>query len=379
MCQFYPLCMSECQSVTVMEPPPKRRCRRKKVEDETCKYVPSEAWIVICSNLFFSPHTPFRLMMAIKHLWLTMRDDVVWWKKFYDRVVKYQDCLQTSRFLGPLREFAGMPRLCYRTVLKLVYSPRCSSCGVRFGHRVFKPMMERLCGTCVRDKLISNKVLYVRYGVYFSDFLLEYVDGGGFILQCDFTKPHLSALMRYSTDPLDLEGRPMGVKGKWRQSILLYFKRDDLKRLVNLDLDAASTAARERERALRTLQAACERRMLVERISQGGLRARVIPGAEPLARVSTNWYTHKGEGFSVAGLLDYRKAEGQTEGELLRRYGLRVQSYTKISWLEGGAYYAILDLDPVNGQLLKFRPGFTSKDASVFTARVQKLIHHFRA
>ena len=360
-----------------VEPAAKRRCRRNKVTPGTMMTVPMEVWMIVCKNVFFSPHMPFRLMMANKHIWKTLRDDKKWWKEFYDRVVQYQNILLTSRFYSSLISFARKGQ-CYRTVLKLVFSPRCSCCGVRFGHTVFKPMMQRLCRTCVRDKMISNKVLFYKHGIYFADFIGTYVETGGFLLQCDFNRPNVGALAQLTTEEVDMTGRQSVPKGRWLDSVLLFFKREDLVRLVGVDFEASAIAARTRDKAVRLLQAVCERRLLVARQRKANLCVRTDP--DGVMRVATNFFKCvEGPERSPASLLHLREAESLSEGEFLRRQAMKLRSLIRNSWLEGGAYYAIANPDPMVNRLLKFRPGFTADDGNhVFSKRIQDKTHHVR-
>lgn len=361
-----------------VEPSAKRRCKRKKVAASTVTTVPMEVWLVVCKNVFFSPHMPFRLMMASKQIWLTLRDDKEWWKEFYVRVVKYQDILLTSRFYSSLISFAKKDQ-CHRTILKLVFSPRCSSCGVRFGHTVFRPMMQRLCRTCVRDKLISNKVLYYRHGIYFADFIAAYVEKGGFLLQCDFTRPNVGALSKYTTEQMDLVGRQSVPKGRWLDSALIFFKREDIARILGLDLERAAVAARKRDEAIRLLQAVCERRLMAHRLLRGKLC--VSTGADGERRVVTNWFKCLGgpvEERRKATTIQLRQAEELSEGEFLRREGMKLRSIVRTSWLAGGAYYAIANTDGISGRMLKYRPGFGADANNVFSKSIQDKAHHVR-
>ena len=73
-----------------------RLCKRKRVSMETMQHVSEDTWILVCSQLFFSPHCVFRLMRASKRIWLALKDNIPWWETFYQRIVRYQVCLFTE-------------------------------------------------------------------------------------------------------------------------------------------------------------------------------------------------------------------------------------------------------------------------------------------
>ena len=93
----------------IPQPPRKRRrrCRRGTVVGKTSERVHAETWLTICQNLFFSPHTVFRLMLANKDLYQLLSSPacVEWWEKFYQRIQAYQQCLEHSNYRASLCEF----------------------------------------------------------------------------------------------------------------------------------------------------------------------------------------------------------------------------------------------------------------------------------
>jgi len=72
-----------------------------------------------------------------------------------------------------------------KVILFAVFGKECNDCRCRYGHTLFYPLMTRLCQWCVHQRLISNRVLYEVYGVYFCDILVEYNSKGGLLLKSE--------------------------------------------------------------------------------------------------------------------------------------------------------------------------------------------------
>ena len=224
-----------------------RTTRRLKASPATVSAVTGDTWLLVCSNLYFSPACVLKLMRTSKTIWLALKDNPVWWKAFFDRVVLYQTMLNKSNCLPALLQL-GEKNQNKRAVLHLVFSSECCGCGGRYGHSIFKPLMKRLCQTCVHDKLISNRVLLYKYGLHFSDFLVEYCDKGGVLMCHRQTKPVLASFLRVTSEALDLTQRldQKGVK-------LLFFEKAMLKSALGIDLDERYRQTRLEKAAVQTL------------------------------------------------------------------------------------------------------------------------------
>jgi hypothetical protein len=90
-----------------------------------------------------------------------------WWKRYYESHQMYvlnfhkTHChwyLRLSHRLGTHKE-----------VLTLVYSLRCSQCGCRFYHSIHNQYRKRMCIDCAKDFVISNRTLWVEYGLSLHD------------------------------------------------------------------------------------------------------------------------------------------------------------------------------------------------------------------
>lgn len=231
-----------------------RTTRRNKVSSVTVAAVSGDTWLLVCANLYFSPACVLKLMRTSKNIWLTLRDNPAWWKTFFDRVVLYQSMLTKSNCLATLNEL-GQHNKNKRAVIHLVFSSECCGCEGRYGHSIFKPLMKRLCQTCIHDKLISNRVLMYKYGIHFSDFVVEYSEKGGILMFHAQTKPITASFLRVTSEMLDLNQRT-DQKG----ARLLFFDKNFLKETLGIDLSEAFKETRKNKTAVQTLLA-CFRRL----------------------------------------------------------------------------------------------------------------------
>jgi hypothetical protein len=211
----------------------KRIVHRQIVSSNTVSTVNGDTWLLICSNLYFSPSTVLKLMHTSKTIWLALKDNPVWWQAFYNRVILYQSMLNRSGYLLSLVDM-GIKNNNRRNIIHLVFSTACGVCGARYGHSIFKPLMQRLCQTCIHDKLISNRVLLYKYGIHFSDFIIEYYAKGGAIMYHSQPKSNLSSFQRITCDKLDLIQKSSNTTAKGIK--MLFFDKDMLKSGLKIDL-----------------------------------------------------------------------------------------------------------------------------------------------
>jgi hypothetical protein len=231
----------------------KRVVRRKTVSSTTVCAVSGDTWLLVCANLFFSPVCVLRLMRTSKTIWLALKNNPIWWKTFFDRVVLYQSVLGSGKYLGTLKEFSKMTQN-KRSVIHLVFSSECCGCGVRYGHSIFKPLMKRLCQTCIHDKLISNRVLLYKYGVHFSDFLLEYCEKGGILMAHTLPKPTITSFLRVTSEPLDLVQKSSTTSsGNPRGNKMLFFEKSVLKEALGIHLEDCLVQTKGKKNAVTAL------------------------------------------------------------------------------------------------------------------------------
>ena len=226
-----------------------RTTRRHKVSSTTVAAVSGDTWLLVCANLYFSPACVLKLMRTSKTIWLALRENPTWWKTFYDRVVLYQSVLTKSNCIATLNEL-GQHNRNKRVVIHLVFSSECCGCGARYGHSIFKPLMKRLCQTCIHDKLISNRVLMYKYGIHFSDFIVEYSEKGGVVMFYTQTKPITASFLRVTSETLDLNHKTEQKGGK-----LLFFDKNFMKEALGIDLTKAFEETSKHKRAVQALLA----------------------------------------------------------------------------------------------------------------------------
>ena len=239
-----------------------RAVQRGKVHENTVSSASADVWLIICCNVFHSPHTVFRLMMACKAVNTGLKGNKEWWAQFYARIVQYQQCLSHSNFLSALREFEA--RANKQDAIRLAYSPRCGFCGIRFGHSIFRPFMQRVCAGCLSGQLVSNRVLYTRYGLNFSDFIVTYCQAGGLLLHKDSYRSRSRALhMRLTREPVD----HVSVDP------LLFMRRADVERVLGCTLESERyVQQRQRIDAARLLSAAVARSVTRRALARASTR-----------------------------------------------------------------------------------------------------------
>ena len=206
----------------------KRTVQRHVATTRTVSAVCGDTWLVVCANLFFSPANVFKLMRTSKTIWLALKDNPIWWQTFYQRVVLYQSVLGSSGRLSALTHL-GNKNNNKRVVIHLVFSTECGGCRARYGHSIFKPLMKRLCQTCIHDRLISNRVLLYKYGVHFSDFIQEYREKGGVVMYHSNPKSTISSFQRITCETLDLTLKSTTNK-------MLFFDKTMLMEGMGIDL-----------------------------------------------------------------------------------------------------------------------------------------------
>ena len=168
----------------------KRRCRRGRLGEG--RGLPWDAWVhVIASS---SPERVLMLGMTCKALRDAIRGDHGLWCRLFvrweyktggRRVISFPD------FVNPMRRPQGVPREGWqsadvvdrgafnavaRKIVALQYAPCCGLCGQT--RRKTDPVWAlgvRVCSNCWRGNLVSNHVLYHRYGLE----LVKPVDRGG--------------------------------------------------------------------------------------------------------------------------------------------------------------------------------------------------------
>lgn len=235
----------------------KRAVRRNTVSSKTVGIVSGDTWLLVCTNLYFSPSCVLKLMRTSKIIWLALKDNPIWWKTFFDRIVLFQTMLGSSRFIASLNEF-GKKTENKRLVIHIVFSDVCCCCGARYGHSIFKPLMQRLCKTCIHDKLISNRVLLYKYGLHFADFILDYCDRGGILMFHPQPKPSITSFLRVTSDILDLtqktsNGNQVSRSPNPTVTKMLFFEKSFLKQVLGLDLEAHFRETKLRKDAIQVL------------------------------------------------------------------------------------------------------------------------------
>jgi hypothetical protein len=206
--------------------------KKRKASAQTVARVSTDVWIIICSHLQFSPHTVFRLMAALKPLRVELRNNEAWWNMFYTKILDYQRALVHSNYKQNLVRMARVLGARKEKLLKVVFSRQCCFCGNRFHHRIVSTLGVRVCPEpCLRQNLVSNIVLYFRYGVAFSDLLLNQPEARDrmIVLHSRQLTAHNDKLKlaRVSMDPLD-HGYIKGPINYW--GVVCFFLRQDLER-----------------------------------------------------------------------------------------------------------------------------------------------------
>lgn len=206
-----------------------------------------DVWLGICAELYTTPLWVFRLMSACKNVWQLLHSNTAWWEAFYERVLQYHDDCVFSHYTHWLHHFRSHTDK--RAALQLLFIKACTDCGARNGRdqRVLLTlcMPARLCQGCSQERLVSNRVLLLRYGLHYSDILPEYHAKGGLLIMRHQHRKHAlsqhNELLRLTCAPIDFEywrGERLAVLGgqPWSNSRLLFFRKRDLELILSLSL-----------------------------------------------------------------------------------------------------------------------------------------------
>jgi hypothetical protein len=252
----------------------KRTVHRHVATTRTVSAVSGDTWLVVCANLFFSPANVFKLMRTSKTIWQALKDNPVWWQAFYQRVVLYQSVLGSSVRLSTLLQL-GTKNSNKRAVIHLVFSTECGGCQARYGHSIFKPLMKRMCQTCIHDRLISNRVLLYKYGVHFSDFIQEYSEKGGVIMYHSNPKSTVASFQRITCEALDLGAKSTSKK-------MLFFDKSMLMEVMGIDLEERYRVVKKEKEAVQSILGSF-RRLVTQKILHHTSKYMVL-GAEAVRK-----------------------------------------------------------------------------------------------
>jgi hypothetical protein len=193
--------------------------------------------MLICGQLYSSPHAVFRLMRASKQLHVELRRKTGWWDAFYAQVMRYQASLPQSKCLQRIRAAEAVLGHDKQRLLRFVFGRECALCGARFGHRMIPLMGLRACPTpCFREQLVSNITLHARYGVHFSDWASQVPEQRWLVFHTEQLWCFGGRLLTQLTvDPHDyqhLDRQTINYRG-----LVCFFLRHDVERIVRLDED----------------------------------------------------------------------------------------------------------------------------------------------
>ena len=74
--------------------------------------------------------------------------------------------------------------------------------------------MTRACRPCVREALVSNRVLLQKFGVHFSDILQEYTSRGGRLFKTKRIPKSMHRLRLVSSEAIDFVENSWNLKAK---------------------------------------------------------------------------------------------------------------------------------------------------------------------
>jgi hypothetical protein len=176
-----------------------------------------DLWGQVGAHLFENPRRIFMLLCSIRDL--KFNED--WWEMYWRKHKAHVE--RKGRYphwylkLTPTR-----PGL-HKTILKLVYGRICTVCGCRYHHTIFVPFNMRVCSECLRDKHISNVVLWHEYGLDLEDIALRYRQFIRFHKLRRYNCP--KEIYHLTRHPLDI-----GFQGK---RMMIFFWKPDLENLYN--------------------------------------------------------------------------------------------------------------------------------------------------
>lgn len=238
--------------------------------------LPAEVWGQVATHLYENPRKAFMLLCAVKGLQI---NDTYWQKLWAKNVANCKRKKWKQHFL--LTYEVNRPELC-KVVLRLVYGMFCSQCGCRFHHTIFEPYKMRVCKECLREKHISNAVLWHDYGIALEEISLHFRNHVRYLGVRQWS---LKDIKRYSTSERDIKSI-----GK-----LVFFWKPDIERLFDLVsrrvqhmvcLQSISTLKAVFQRKYTELQRG---RYLLEKLHDNEVNRLIKPITYQRALAGTNW------------------------------------------------------------------------------------------
>ena len=241
--------MTRSEEDTVRARKPRHAARRvaSKIRHFTATYIDmlSEA----CMHLQTSPRHVFLMMQVCRGLRANLHAQ--WWQRFW---TWHQSSLRHIRHHYLNEGIHGTLRAPqYTHIFRLVYGLRCERCHARWHHRVIPLLNMRLCPLCVRDNLVSNRVLLFRYGLRACDVLEAHAHLITYFPLTAYRRRE-RALRDLTQDPIDLQD---AFSRSSRTQQFMFLWRPDLEALY--DLDACAAEQRRRLDATNRLKAAMRR------------------------------------------------------------------------------------------------------------------------
>lgn len=208
--------------------------RRGKVVSTT---LPLEMLAMVCQYLHRSPRHVFLVVKAAKGLRAFMT--AAWWERFW---AMHKTTISAGYRHYFLREFTivSLRPAQMSHVLRVVYGLRCECCGARWRHRIVELMKLRMCELCVRDRFISNRVLYYRFGLNVADVLIKH----GHLITYSPLRQYKrgdAEFKRLTRDLIDVNGFHGGLV---KHQTLMFLWRDDVAKLYDLEACAREQCAR---------------------------------------------------------------------------------------------------------------------------------------
>ena len=212
-----------------------------------------DVWGQISSHLIENPRRVFMILCTIKGLKFTHE----WWAMYWERHKMYIERMNRRPhwFIKLVPRRPGT----HKALLKLVYGLFCQSCGCRYHHTIFVPFNMRLCCECVRERHISNVVLWKDYGIKLQD-IVEFRHFVRFHSLQNYLCP--KQILHLSHDPRDV-----GYTGKrymiffWKPDLEKFFPLADMRRAQLQRLSSLNIIKAAFKRAFAQKQ---KRRYLVE-------------------------------------------------------------------------------------------------------------------
>lgn len=238
--------------------------------------LPAEVWGQVATHLHENPRKAFMLMCAVKGLKI---NDTYWQQLWAKNVAYCKRKRWRHHFL--LTYEINRPELC-KVVLRLIYGMFCSQCGCRFHHTIFETYKMRVCKECLREKHISNVVLWHEYGIALEEISLYFRNHVRYLGVKQWS---LKYIRRYSSNERDIKSI-----GK-----LAFFWKPDLERLFDMPARKAQHIANMRKISI--LKAVFQRkfvelqrgRYLLEKLHDNEVNRLVKPITYQRALAGTNW------------------------------------------------------------------------------------------